>query len=434
MKERTILALVNSVTGALSLLALFACGTVNAPTAPLATEGEQSLPLQPSILEECYDRNEIVSGVMWTSPGPETGSGILEQRVLQHDLVVRVELVDVELKAIESKTIRSYLKDLAVEHIDYRYTLVSQVELRTLEYLKGEGPDMITAIVDSQLLFDSPEAADCAMHVFENEIGSMFSSDEGIALLKSTTNPGLFLLGWAYDNFKGLQGHHSTWLPFQEGGVLVGDSDSWISLADVRSRVSRVLEEYNRSSDKDWHDCVFYKYFHHGRDPWAYRGGALIHKNYRDHTVIFNGEDVPVPAGTMVWISPDGHYTDDTGRRLDVIRSMSLEGRDADLFEATHHTEYQFTANEWMGSDGDMGPNYEAIWHKIRDGKEDQFQMTTAGIVVTAVERLGEGEYIFNFEEHFEVDGHDPVDCGQQHDGGPRLFKVIVDKDATVGQ
>ena len=227
---------------------------------------------------------------------------------------------------------------------------------------------------------------------------------------------------------------HSTWLPYKDGRFYNRGPDGWISLAEVRRRVSSVLEEYNRSSDERWQRCVFYKYFGKGRDPWAYRGVPFLHHEYRDQTVVFTGEDVPVPAGAVVWISTDPYYVDEKGRRiLNISRSMSLEGDHADLFEATYHSAFQYTANEWKGTDGEMGPHYEAIWHKWHDGKAHQFQMTYPSLVVTAVEDLEEGEYTFNFKEHTKFNDQDPVDCGQD-DGGPRLFKVIVDKDGVVGK
>ena len=394
---------------------------------------------RPATVKGCNDLYEIGWAVFWVSPSPDIGSGVLEQRVLQKDLVVRAEVMNVEFKAVEIDSIDFELKELAWDYEPYRYTLLGEVELRVHEYLKGEGPDLISAIVESQLVFNYPEAIDCAQQELDGEIGGLFDSSEGIALLESTNDPNLFHMGRAFDNFSWKDDddstwrseyRHSTWLPYRDGSFNNRGSDGWISLAEVRRRVSGVLEEYNRSSDERWQRCVTYKYFVKGRDPWAYRGFHFSYEDYRDQTVVFAAEDVPVPAGTVVWISPDPYYAD---RSLKVSRSMILEGGHAELFEATHYSEYQYTANEWKGSEGELGPNYEAIWYKRRDGKADQFQMTRAALVVTAVKDLEEGEYTFNFEEHTGFDGQDPVDCGQD-DGGPRLFKVIVDKDAKVGQ
>ena len=390
-------------------------------------------------MKGCNDLYEIGWAVFWVSPSPDIGSGVLEQRVLQKDLVVRAEVMNVEFKVVEIESIDFELKELAWYYEPYRYTLLGEVELRVHEYLKGKGPDLINASVESQLVFNYPEAIDCAQQELDGEIGGLFDSSEGIALLESTNDPNLFHMGRAYDNFSWKDDddstwrsdyRHSTWLPYRDGSFNNRGSDGWISLAEVRRRVSSVLEEYNRSSDERWQRCVSYKYFVKGRDPWAYRGFPFLYHDYRDQTVVFTVEDVPVPAGTVVWISPDPYYAD---RSLKVSRSMSIEDGHAELFEATYHSAHQYTANAWKGSDGDKGPNYEAIWHKDRDGTANQFQTTRTALVVTAVEDLEVGEYTFNFKEHTKFDGQDPVDCGQD-DGGPRLFKVIVDKDAKVGQ
>ena len=61
-------------------------------------------------LEECHDRYEISSVALTISPAPDTGSGVLEQRVLQKDLVVWAELVNVEFKAVESESFALELK------------------------------------------------------------------------------------------------------------------------------------------------------------------------------------------------------------------------------------------------------------------------------------------------------------------------------------
>ena len=364
------------------------------------------------------------------SPLPEIGSGVLEQRVLEKDLVVRAEVMNVEFSAVETEAIRSDLKDLAYLYENHRYTLLGLVDLRVREYLKGQGSDHITAIVESQLGFDSLEAKDCARRKLDSQVGELFDSTEGIALLEPTSDPDFYRMGLAYDNFDWQDRddgtwpsafRHRTWLSQWDGRFYNWDPEGWISLAEVRRRVSRVLEEYNRSSDERWQSCVFDKYFDKGRDPWAYNGFRFSYENYRDRTVIFNGEDVPVPAGTAIWISTgssDGSFQ----------RSMSMVGEDVHLFEAAYHSEYQFTSNDWKGTDGDEGANYETIWYKPRDGRGNQGQVRAAALVVTTLEDLEEGEYTFYFKEHSKPYGLDPIDCGQE-DIGPRLFRVIVDRD-----
>ena len=485
MIKGRILVLAIPLTGCLSLLAVIACGisspsaetgtaiaeqparvrTLPQPTVAVPTQTPQPtlapipsptavMPTQtprptltpipsptaaptPSTLKECRDRYEIGVAAVSESPGPDIGSGVLEQRILEKDLVVRAEVLNVEFKSVEIKAVKFELKDLAWLYESYRYTLSGEVELRVHEYLKGEGPDLMNAIVESQLVFSDPDAKDCAKRKLDAEVGELFDSSEGIALLASTNDPDLFHMGRAHENFGWKNWHdsvrrpeyrHSTWLPYKDGRFYTRGPDGWMSLAEVQRRVSSVLEEYNRSSDKRWQRCVSYKYFVKGRDPWAYRGFPFSYKDYRDQTVVFTGEDVPVPAGAVVWVSTDPYYVDEKGRRiLNISRSMSMEGGHADLFEATYHSAFQYTANEWEATPSEIG-HYEAIWQKDRDGEAYQFQTTYPSLVVTAVEDLEEGEYTFNFKEHTKFDGQDPVDCGQD-DGGPRLFKVIVDKD-----
>ena len=81
---------------------------------------------------------------MWAavseSPGPDIGSGVLEQRILEKDLVVRAEVLNVEFKSVEIEAVKFELKDLAWLYESYRYTLSAEVELRVHEYLKGEEP------------------------------------------------------------------------------------------------------------------------------------------------------------------------------------------------------------------------------------------------------------------------------------------------------
>ena len=201
-----------------------------------------------------------------------------------------------------------------------------------------------------------------------------------------------------------------------------------LSLAEARQRVSSVLEEYNRRDDEQWHDCVYGKYYSKGRDPWRYRGVPIPYDDYRDHHIIFNGEHVPVPAGTNIWISHNPYYTDKSGRRLNISRSMSLEGEDAELFEVTYHSLYEYTANELVGSPGGIG-HYLAIWHRPPEGQSWQGPSVMAGHVITAAEDLEEGEY--SFDLHIEYGGRDFADCGQVDDR-PSQFKVIVDKEAAI--
>ena len=377
--------------------------------------------------KECRDRFDLdwAGAYPGRTAGQHSGSGVLEQRVLEKDLVVWAELANVEYKAVEIEAIKFELKGPTPSYESYKYTLLIVAEFRVREYLRGQGPDILSAIVEGQVAFNDLREVGCAKRVLEKEVGPLFGSNEGIALLESTSDPNFYHLGLAYANFKGMAGHRSTWLPYKTGSLMVGGREGALSLTELRQRVSSVLEEYNRRDDERWHDCVYDKYYDKGSDPWAYRGVPIPLIYYRDHHIIFNGEHVPVPAGTMIWISHDPYYGDGSGSSLAISTSMRLEGEDADLFEVTHHSEYVYDASEWEGSTGGMG-QYLAIWYRPPEGRAEQWQSTTSGHVITAAEDLEEGEYTFNL--HIEYGGRDFVDCGQD-DYGPSEFTVIVDRD-----
>ena len=354
---------------------------------------------------------------MWVS-GTDDGVGTLEQRVLQNDLVVLAQVLDVDLEVVQIGGVESRLKDPSI-YEGFEYTLLVEVDLRVLEYLEGEGPNGITAVVESQSVFDTREGEDCARRVFAQEFGRLIDSYQGIAFLVATGDPNFYHLGYAYENFaETWVDHSSTWLAGEDGRFYDRNRDEWIGLSEVRQRVSGVIEEFNRSDDEKWQSCVYYKYFNKGRDPWGYRGVRWSYKDYRDHDIIFNGERVPVPAGTMVW-----NYSDYHGYRSEF--HMRLEGEDADLFEVAYHSEYEHTVNEWRAVSGGSGFHL-AIWHMPSKGRSEQWRETVSGHVITAVEDLMEGEYKFNL--HVEDRSEDFVDCGQD-DRGPSKYRIIVDAD-----
>ena len=387
------------------LVACVACGILTAPALTL---------------EECLDRHEIGwAASALRSPAPDAGSGVLEQRFLENDLVVWAELVNVEFKAVESEAVKFELKGRASTYESSKHTLLGEVDLRVREYLKGEGPDLISAIVEGQVVFNSPDIEDCAKLALEAEVGQLFGSKEGIALLDSTSDPNLYHMGRARENFGGWLGHYSTWLPYKDGSFDSGGSDGWISFADVRRRGSGVIEEYTHSQDEGWQSCVYQKYFDKGRDPWAYQGGFRPYEDYRDHDIIFNGERAPVPSGAMVW-----NYPDPRGYRTKI--HMSLEGEDADLFEVAYQPEYEL-ANRWRTAPGVGGGGLHlAIWYIPPEGRLEQWEGVVPGHVVTAVEDLAEGEYEFNLRSEYRVE--DSGVC-EQHGGEPQKFRVIVDRD-----
>ena len=335
---------------------------------------------------------------------------------MQKELVVWAELVNIDFKAVEDEFVALELKPRSTDDYvhgksGYKYTLLGEVELRVREYLRGDGPYLLTAIVEGQTAFDSPDAEHCAKLALYADVSPLFSSEEGIALLEPTSDPSLYYMGRVNENFQGNEGYHSTWLPYRDGSFYNG-SDGWISIAEVRQRSSSVIEEYTRSQDEEWQSCVYWKYFDKGSDPWAYRGLLRPYQSYRDHEIIFNGEHVPVPAGTMVW-----KYQDPSELH------MRLEGKDAHLFEVAYHSEYELTFNEWQGVSGGNGFRL-AIWYKGPLGQDHQWRGTTSGNFITAAEDLAEG--VYQFDLYFEY--VDSVDCGQRT-REPSKFTVIVDKD-----
>ena len=390
--------------------------------------------------EECLRRDYVglaPGDSTWGIDIPEldVGEGTLEQRVLQSDLVVLARVLDVEVEAVDIEGVESKLKQPSL-YGDIEYTLLVIVFLKVREYLKGEGPDRMTAIVESQYVFDSMEKESCARVVLSEQFGQLIDSDQGIAFLEATEDPNFYHMGYAHENFvKPYKQYvdHSTWLPgehdpvgedwifYDRRGVSSPDErnpEEWVSLAEVRQRAYSVIEEYNRSARRS---CVYSKYFYMGRDPWDYRGLLWHHEDYRDHHIIFNGENVPVRAGTMVWNYPD-YY--DHSRKL----HMSLDGRDANSFEVTYQTGYEHTFNEWLAASGGSGFRL-AIWYKPHEGRVERWQQKISGHVITAIEELGEGEYEFNL--HIENRSEDFVDCGQGL-REPGKFRVIVDPDRAT--
>ena len=425
---------------------LLACGLVARVQLPSVASD-----LPTPTLTECWNDLKVRSTFYLTIPGSGgddiLGTGLLEQLVLERELAVRVEVVDVESKVAELETAKFEWRGDPYIYGQYRYTVLSEVELVVHEYLKGEGPGTITAVVEGQVVFNSSEATSCAKRVLEDQAGpwAIDIGDEGIALLDSTRYPDLYYLGLASEIFSdgSVQSiGHSTWLPHGDGSFYNRSedrdfydwsSDGQISLAEVRQRVSSVLEEYGRRDNERWRRCVVGKYFNKGRDPWVRHRGVGSYDNYRDHRIIFDGEHVPVPAGTTVWVSPKGgYYTDDGGNRITVSFNMDLAGEDADLFQAAHRTEYLYFPNEWVGRSGSSGAaSYLAIWHRPRPGERKQTAYTTEAWVITTAQELTEGEYNFNLLIEYVVEGQEPIDCGQ---GGPepRKFDVIVDGDKDV--
>ena len=109
-----------------------------------------------------------------------TREGALEGRALQYDLVVLARVLDVDLEIVQIDSVESPLKDPSI-YKGSEYTLLFKVYLQVLEYLKGEGPDSTTAMVESQYVFNSEDEGPCVRMAFAADHGELIDSDRGIA-------------------------------------------------------------------------------------------------------------------------------------------------------------------------------------------------------------------------------------------------------------
>ena len=370
--------------------------------------------------DECLDRYDIryVGGSsVLISPAPETGSGVLEQRALENDVIVLGKVVGVETKVVTVDSVKSKLLDPTI-YEGFERTLIIEVRFRVDEYLKGNGPDEITVLIEGQSVFDTEEEGACAKTEYPQGYGRLIESQQGIALLTSTGEPGVYHLGYADAIIAGSQRDHSTWLVGEDGRFYDATREEWIGIGEARERVSSVVEEYGSRDDQRWRNCVSYKYYSRGRDPWAYRGTPWLYEYYRDHDINFDGERAPVRAGETVWSHADydGYLSE---------FRLWLGGKDADLFEVSYHSEFEKIANEWSAASGGIGHRL-AIWYIYLQPSVEQWRQTVSGYVIKAVEDLAGGEYQFYL--HAENLREDYVDCGQGYPE-PNRFRVIVDAD-----
>jgi len=368
---------------------------------------------------DCLDNHDITfvgGGTWWVSPAPDIGSGVLEQRALDNDLVVFGQVLGVNPEVVTIDSVKSKLLNPSI-YDGFERTLLLEVRIRVKEYLKGDGPDEITVVVEGQSVFNTEEEGECAMEAFAHVHDRFIESQEGIAFLTATGDSDFYNLGYADEVTEGSQNDHSTWWSREQERVYDATRNEWISLDEARQRVSSVVEEFDRRDDQRWQNCVYYKHWSKGRDPWRYRGTPWTHDWYRDHDIIFNGYRVPVHAGETVWSYQD--YGGDLSEHR-----LGLEGRDAHLFEVEYHSEFERIANEWDAASGDAFGHRLAIWHRHPKPSVEQWPYTVSGYVIRAVEDLGGGEYEFYL--HAEDQSEDYVDCGQAHPE-PNKFRVIVD-------
>ena len=364
-----------------------------------------------------YDINFVGGATWWMSPLPEIGSGVLEQRVLDNDLVVIGQVLSVNPEVVTVDSVKSRLLD-PTDYDGFERTLLIEVHLRVQEYLKGHGPDEITVVIEGQSVFNTEEEGTCAKAAFAHVHGRLIESQEGIALMTQTSEPGFYHLGYADAIIAGTHSEHGTWLASDSGKFYDATREEWIGIDEARQRISSVIEDYDRRDDEKWQNCVYYKHWSKGRDPWRYRGVRWSFRHYRDHDIIFNGGRVPVPAGTTIWSYADYHGLKSESR-------LRLLGKDADLFEVAYHSEYEKTYNEWDATIG--GHDHRlAIWYLLPDGIREQWRHSVSGYVIKAVEDLSEGEYQFYLL--VEDQSEDYVYCGQPHPE-PNRFRIFVDED-----
>ena len=390
---------------------------------PLPEVGQRVEVIDRSDDDECLDRYDIrhVGGnTIWMSPEPEIGSGVLEQRVLENDLVVLGEVLGVETKVVVVESVMSKLSRPSI-YEGFERTLIIETRLRVDEYLKGSGADEITVLIEGQSVFNTEEEGVCAKTGYPLGFGGLVESQQGIALLSFTGESGVYRLGYADTIIAGSQWDHGTWIVGEDGMFYDATREEWIGIGEARERVSSVVEEYGSRDDQRWRNCVSYKYESRGRDPWRYRGTEWLYEYYRDHDINFDGERAPVRAGDTVW-----SYSDYEGYFSEF--RLWLGGRDADLFEVSYHSEFEKIANEWRASSGGIGHRL-AIWYVHPQPFVEQWRQTVSGYVIKAVEDLPGGEYQFYL--HAENQREDYVNCGQGYPE-PNRFRVIVDGDRTT--
>ena len=91
------------------------------------------------------------------------------------------------------------------------------MRFRVDEYLKGNGPDEITVSIEGQSVFDTDEEGACAKTAYPHGFGRLIESQQGIALMTYTGEPGVYHLGYADAIIAGSQWDHSTWLVGEDG-------------------------------------------------------------------------------------------------------------------------------------------------------------------------------------------------------------------------
>ena len=358
------------------------------------------------------------------STRPNGGSKVLEQRVLESDIVIRAKLIEEEVKIVNTSVVRDLGNSIdshRYRHWDnydgYDFTLLHELELQVIEYLSGEGPEVLTAVVESQRIANSEADILCAKRAYEKEVS--FNKSESIFFLDDTGDAGQYYLGLAYSIFKGHDPHlWSTQLPGSNEGFYLREKDQWIALDEIRQRVTDVIEEYNQHDDADWRSCVRSKFYSEGRTRGVYRGIHIRLDDLPKQVFNFSGENAPLRAGTTIWEFPNAHDRD---------LSSWLEGQDAGRFEINFKSDHPFRFNrygyfaKWEGSElRGLNSVGSANWVAAAEDSLEQRTERYSGHILTTTEDLPQGLYRFNIEWR----DNDAYDCGQDRE--PTEYLVVV--------
>ncbi len=388
----------------LSVLSIAACGEGPGVPGWLTNTGPGT---------SCEEYGSVIGGMHAT--GGYRIPEVLELRALQRDTVARATLIKDEVKVVDAEIASRLENSIDVDtnagwsyYNDYKYTLLHELELRVHEYLKGQGPDRITALVAGQRVSNSEEEIECAKSIYEEELS--FEKIESIFFLEATDDPDRYYLGLA-DSITGKNPFSwSPLMPGTDGEFYLQERREWVGLDEIRRRVSDAMQEYNRFEDAGWQQCVIGKYFAKEWLEGQYRGVGITLEYLPKQVFRFGRENVPVAAGTTLWEFPDTYRSGLIPR---------LEGESAELFEITFHQDYEFGFNryghffKWDGTNV-IGLNavYSAKWTATAEGTTAQRTSTQPGYTLTAEKDLPQGLY------RFFINWRDPDarDCGQDPD------------------
>ena len=435
-------ALRNVDSNDLDSLGLQDCATVAAPTPTLtsvSTPTPTSTPVPTATptsdveetppASECDERYTIYSGPNFLPTESFHGSwstGTLEQQGLDDDTIVHAEMLNSEIKIVETETVPFRIRSFFNYPPPYpKYMTVTEMELEVIEYLTGEGPDRITAVVEGQVGFDDWAARHCAKSIHEHDVSEPLDIDRGIAYLKSTDDPDIYYLGLALNNFATKYSSNqgvalsSVWLPFVGNGEFYNrNEDEWNTLEDIRHRIATLTEEYGRYGDgAKWRMCVRGKYFSHGRRRGEAYGLAPLIPGFLPTQIIhFRGADAPVKVGTTIWQHPIWPQ-DGEGGEL----AAWLDGQDAGRFEITYRPEIDLLDlhDRWQSELIYVYGVYWANWTPKEDASSPGVARSP-GYTLTATEDLPQSTYRFTLE----IRSPDFVDCGQETDSTEYVVAV----------